>query len=296
VRTLSKKNIFYDYDIDFFLNNEYFGPRRLVAFFEIGGGGIGGAEKVFVQYLDKLCRESNWYVSVLVGGKLSATIQSRLRLWAPNLELQEVPWRKRSKLFFSFALPIVDWWHVWNLYRKFHSYYPDIILVNQPSPEDAQGALRAAFSIPAKLVSLVHQAPAGILPMFLQSPRIRYASNLYANVHKIMAVSNACKTSLTTYYGVPNNKVAVVWNGVTDVKTELSDERKTDLRKQYAIGPDDVVALWVGRVSQEKGLDVLLEAIRKGGQCLHTLKVLLSSFLFWGIMTAGRRARCSLTG
>ena len=92
------------------------------------------------------------------------------------------------------------------------------------------------------------------------SVRIRYqerAGTYWAD--RVIAVSGALKREVQWMYEVPDWKVSVVYNGV-NVSNYDGWVEPSHIRGRYAIGPTDPVVLFVGRITQQKGPDLLMEA------------------------------------
>ena len=77
---------------------------------------------------------------------------------------------------------------------------------------------------------------------------------------RVIAVSPAMADEVRWLYHVPDEKLRVVYNGV--------DCRRFDglidpgpVRMSYGVGPVDPMVLFVGRLSTQKGPDILLEAV-----------------------------------
>jgi glycogen(starch) synthase len=64
-------------------------------------------------------------------------------------------------------------------------------------------------------------------------------------------------------YGLPNDKLAMVPNGVNPhVYDNLATQDLSDFRKTYAL-PDEKIVLYVGRLVYEKGVQILINAVPK---------------------------------
>lgn len=75
---------------------------------------------------------------------------------------------------------------------------------------------------------------------------------------KIIAVSNGSKDDIMKCYNVPEEKIEVIYNGI-----DLNQYQKTDkniARAKYGI--DDRYILFVGRISRQKGIIHLIDAVK----------------------------------
>jgi len=81
--------------------------------------------------------------------------------------------------------------------------------------------------------------------------------------HRIVTVSHAMKEDLNRHGWSPQ-KVSVVWNGVDP---EIYDPKRVppeeiqELRGRYGLGPEDVMVLFVGRLTWVKGVRNLIQAM-----------------------------------
>jgi len=81
--------------------------------------------------------------------------------------------------------------------------------------------------------------------------------------HRILTVSHAMKDDLNRH-GWPPAKVSVVWNGVDPEvydPTRVPKEEVQELRAQYGIGPEDIMLLFIGRLTWVKGVRNLIQAM-----------------------------------
>lgn len=72
---------------------------------------------------------------------------------------------------------------------------------------------------------------------------------------KVIAVSNYTKQMIKRYYLVPEEKIAVVHNGIDAVEFTPQDIRQ--------VFPDDDIVLFVGRLTFQKGVDYFLRAAQR---------------------------------
>jgi alpha-maltose-1-phosphate synthase len=82
----------------------------------------------------------------------------------------------------------------------------------------------------------------------------------YQNADGVVAVSQAMKRDVHDLYGVPHHRIRVIHNGI-----DLEQYRPTfniDLLREYGIDPDVPFVLFVGRITRQKGIIHLVNAIR----------------------------------
>jgi glycosyltransferase involved in cell wall biosynthesis len=94
-----------------------------------------------------------------------------------------------------------------------------------------------------------------------RSERIRYqerAGTYWAD--RVIAVSQATKDEISWMYEVPGEKTSVVYNGVSPQRFDQPTDTRAD-RRRHDIGPLDPTILFCGRLSWQKGPDILVEAI-----------------------------------
>ena len=94
-----------------------------------------------------------------------------------------------------------------------------------------------------------------------RAERIRYqerAGTYWAD--RIIAVSQATKDEISWMYEVPPGKTSVVYNGVSPQRFDQPTDPGAD-KRHYHIGPSDPTILFCGRLSWQKGPDILVEAI-----------------------------------
>jgi starch synthase len=82
----------------------------------------------------------------------------------------------------------------------------------------------------------------------------------YQNADGVVAVSQAMKRDVHDLYGVPHHRIRVIHNGI-----DLEQYRPTfnaDRLREYGIDPDVPLVLFVGRITRQKGIIHLVNAIR----------------------------------
>lgn len=76
----------------------------------------------------------------------------------------------------------------------------------------------------------------------------------------VIAVSSALKEEIQSQYGIDGDKIDVVYNGINLAHAYLRTETN-EVRREFGIGPDAPLILFVGRMVYQKGPDLLLEAV-----------------------------------
>jgi len=77
---------------------------------------------------------------------------------------------------------------------------------------------------------------------------------------RVIAVSHATKNEIKWMYEVPENKISVVYNGVSPSRFDIATDPGED-KKKHNIAPLDPTVLFCGRLAWQKGPDLLIEAI-----------------------------------
>ena len=77
---------------------------------------------------------------------------------------------------------------------------------------------------------------------------------------KVIAVSNALKSEVMWMYNVPDWKISAIYNGVNYKNFDV-DIDAGSVKKRFHIGPMDPMVLFAGRMTAQKGPDLLIEAI-----------------------------------
>ncbi len=91
----------------------------------------------------------------------------------------------------------------------------------------------------------------------------------YQNADGVIAVSQAMRQDVHELYGVPFDKIRVIPNGV-DVGLYRPTENP-EVPAKYGIDPDRPYILFVGRISQQKGIVHLLNALEQVDEEVQTV-------------------------
>jgi glycogen synthase len=82
----------------------------------------------------------------------------------------------------------------------------------------------------------------------------------YQNADGVIAVSKAMQTDVKTLYQVPDDKVRVIYNGVD--LSQYTHSPNPDVLASYQIDADKPFVLFVGRITRQKGIIHLVNAIK----------------------------------
>lgn len=106
---------------------------------------------------------------------------------------------------------------------------------------------------------------------------------IMANCRKVLGVSSYINGTFQEFLGSNDNNEYVILKNKIDRKkfaVPLSAERKNELKQQYSIADNDIVLLFTGRFSPEKGVRELLEAF--GNVKNPQVKLLVVGGYFFG--------------
>ncbi len=87
-----------------------------------------------------------------------------------------------------------------------------------------------------------------------------YEKKLMNRSDALIAVSKYTVTELTNLYGINQNKIQVIYNGV-DVDRFKPRPNKTEIRQDFGLDPNEKIVLFVGRLYHRKGLETLIQSV-----------------------------------
>ena len=76
----------------------------------------------------------------------------------------------------------------------------------------------------------------------------------------VIAVSKETKADVLTHFNVNEDKIKIIYNGIDPDEYSLTES--TDVLKEYGIDPNKPFVLFVGRITRQKGIIYLVEAIK----------------------------------
>jgi glucosyl-dolichyl phosphate glucuronosyltransferase len=92
-----------------------------------------------------------------------------------------------------------------------------------------------------------------------------------ATLDKTICVSDAVRQTLIDDYGFSAPKMKTIHNGVSLSQFVRSPEDGTRIREEFGVGPEEFLLICVARLTEQKGINILLAAIaqtlKKGSPC-----------------------------
>ena len=123
------------------------------------------------------------------------------------------------------------------------------------------------FSVGVKIVTIIHDISFKIYPKFIKFSDLFFLKILIPlslrRADKIIAVSKFTAEEIKKYYKVDANKVAWIYNAVSDdfLRQDISPEKILSVKKKYAL-PNEYI-LYIGTLQPRKNIPVLIEAYAK---------------------------------
>jgi glycosyltransferase involved in cell wall biosynthesis len=102
-----------------------------------------------------------------------------------------------------------------------------------------------------------------------------YEKKLMDRSDALIAVSKYTVNELTELYGIGEDKIQVIYNGV-DINKFKPRTNKTELRREFGLEERHRIVLFVGRLYHRKGLEILLHSIPHVLQEFNYVKFVIS--------------------
>ncbi len=214
--------------------------------------GTGGAEKLAVDIAGTRlqCGDESSIITLSTLGPLSAGIQPGVAVY--NLGM--VPDNHVSQFFTLFKL-----------YKLCRELRLDALQTHLPRANFFGLVMAMVADLP--VFPTVHnnrEFDYGDHPSALRKALRRFAySRLVLQGRRMIAVSEAVKQTLVDELNLDEisaRRVAVVPNGVR-IPVPLTAQQKAEVRREYAISPDDVLIVGVGRLTPQKNFQDLISAL-----------------------------------
>jgi glycosyltransferase involved in cell wall biosynthesis len=78
----------------------------------------------------------------------------------------------------------------------------------------------------------------------------------------IICMTDEAREFMIEYYGIENNRIHLIKNGINPASTELfTAEEKRNYKLRWGFGEDEKILLYAGRLDEGKGLEYLLKAM-----------------------------------
>ena len=225
---------------------------------------LSGGTGSYVYYLSNELMKNGFEINIVTGAQEAKDIKVNRQLSVNFLKIPKTPIIK-SFLFAGTS------------YRKLNrlreAINPDITHVNLP--------LVPNFAVPPNfgktLISTVHSTWKGEADAIRGEPFSRLNSNekflvsfnwflrifeekMQERSRKLIAVSDFTRRELKQYYGIRDDKIRVIHNGVDTAKFQpTTDKRK--IKQDLGFNPYDIAIVSVGRLYARKGLFTLIESI-----------------------------------
>ena len=219
--------------------------ERLKLLLVESGTAVGGTERVVWELATRLAR-ARWDVRVWLSPAPGVDE------FASALTARSIPVTRMREVDSRW-----DWSGMWATWRRFGRERPDLLHVHHvwPAADRYLAVLAAAAGVP-HLVVTEH-----IEGRSHSAAQVRLKRRELGQAEVVTAVSAAVADSLVSDYGVKRARVRVVPNGA-----ELPDEAAEEAaarRLREQLGAGALRPLWVcaGRLEEQKGQDVLLDAL-----------------------------------
>lgn len=86
--------------------------------------------------------------------------------------------------------------------------------------------------------------------------------DFFHSVDKVVVLCKDTWNILTDMYHLPVDKVKLIYNGMKDRYTTISEKEKSLIREKYGFKETDQLILYVGRLDKLKGISYMIEAIK----------------------------------
>jgi len=86
---------------------------------------------------------------------------------------------------------------------------------------------------------------------------------IFNKTDKLICLSEYTKRVLVNSYQIPKEKIVKIYNGLKDEAVFLSLKNKNNLKAKYHIDKDEKIILFVGRLDDVKGADIVINSLKK---------------------------------
>lgn len=103
---------------------------------------------------------------------------------------------------------------------------------------------------------------------------IFFSNHILKNSNAIVAVTNETKDFINKMYGIPLNKISVIPLGCDATKFQRDHEYRAIFRQKYGMAQGETVFCYAGKIIEDKGVDLLLDAAIELLKSKEKIKVL----------------------
>ncbi len=219
----------------------------------------GGVERRILEVTRRLQSQAD--IAVYSGTKAGFKTETNIK----NIKL--VPVKSTDKLF-----PLDNWTYSRNLTKNNQVFESDIFELHNNSAYGFPAALqKRGMSKP--LVHLIHgtladeyeqgkkgaQSLRGRLANYVMKQQAKQEKAIAQNADVIVTISKYSQAKILEHYGIAEEKIRIVPNGVDIEKFQPSD--MVAAKKQFNLGQDPTI-LFIGSLTPRKGLPYLVEAAK----------------------------------
>jgi glycosyltransferase involved in cell wall biosynthesis len=155
--------------------------------------------------------------------------------------------------------PGIDLRTMWRLARLLREEHVDLVHAHQYTPFFYSVAARLSYRRPPILFT----EHGRLVPERPRRKRIVYNRALLERRDRVVAVGRAVRQALVDFEGIPEERVAVIYNGV-DTPSAVEDVANRDqIRAEIGIGKDDLLILQVARLDPVKDHATALRALER---------------------------------
>lgn len=150
-------------------------------------------------------------------------------------------------------------------YKKIKSYEPDIVHIRGAAPDGLNAVIAAKLANRGKILVTVHGMYSDLVYI---NPIKRWLSkNIIERLTFQMADGVSCVCRATerrkTFNRYKKKMLPFVYNRMPDYSAYDKQKIREYMRQQFCISSDAIVGVYVGRVTKEKGLEYLKDALVK---------------------------------
>ena len=135
---------------------------------------------------------------------------------------------------------------------------------------DLAGRLAAWLAGTPHIVHSVHVAERRFVPWR------RLYGRAFMRRGPVVCVSESVREHHVRWSGISAGRHVVIENGIDLAAYARDESRGLAFRRRLGVGEGDVLAVWAGRLCDQKGLDVLLQALPLVAERLHVPRLVLA--------------------